>query len=85
MATKKEPKLKLRATYPKEIRAAAKAEGKGVATVSIEFPNGDRLEHQGPIDHLQGEFAKWAMAMLFAEKLTELPDLQAICKELIES
>lgn len=78
----KTPKIKLRATYPKEIRSLAKSTGRGVATVSIEFSNGERLEAQGPIDELQAEFAKWAMAMLFCEDL-QLPDLEPLCRKLI--
>jgi len=77
------PKMKLRATYPKEIRSAAKSSGRGVATVSIEFPNGERMEEQGPIDHQQAEFLKWAMAIAFCEELRELPALHDLVKELV--
>ena len=45
-AKKKEPKLKLRTSYPAGMVTGAKAKGLGVITVSIEFPNGDREERQ---------------------------------------
>lgn len=77
MATKK---LKLRMTYPKGFRE----KGKGVACVSIEMPNGDRMENFERIDHLQAEFLKWASAMAFCEELRELPDLEGIVRRLIE-
>ena len=77
----KTSKIKLRTTYPKEIRAKAKAERKGVATISIEFPNGERMETQGPVDHLQCEFLRWASVMMFCD---ELPDLHDIVKELVD-
>ncbi len=79
----KPPRLKLRTTYPKEIRSLAKQRYHGVCTVSIEFANGDRMEEQGTIDVSQGQFAKWAMAMLFCEQLKDLPDLEPLIQSLI--
>lgn len=77
-------KLKLRCTYPAGFRAGAKKEGKGVATISIEFSNGDRMEEQGYVDELQGEFLKWSMAMVFCKQVTDLPDLERIVRNLIQ-
>ncbi len=77
-------KLKLRATYPKEIRSQAKAEKKGVATISIEFPNGDRMEAQAPVDHVDCEFLKWAMAMAFCDEIRQYPELHDMIQDLVE-
>ncbi len=81
MVDKKEPKMKLRMTYPKGFRI----KGQGVACVSIEMSNGDRMEHFERIDHLQAEFLKWASAMAFCDEVRELPDLEKIVRELIGS
>jgi len=78
-------KQKLRATYPKEIRSLAKAAGKGVATVSIEFPNGDRMEAQAPVDHVDCEFLKWAMAMAFCDEIRQYPELHDMIQQLVIS
>jgi hypothetical protein len=78
MATKR------RATYPKQLRAEAKSKQHGLCTVSIEFPNGELMEHQGTIDVLQGQFAKWAMALLFCDEVRRRPDLESVVKELMK-
>ena len=72
-------KTPLRMTYPKGFRV----KGKGVACVSIEAPNGDRMENFEQVDHLQCEFLKWAAAIAFCEELRELPDLQEIVRNLM--
>lgn len=76
---------KRRATYPKELRADAKAKQHGLLTISIEFANGTLLEEQRTINIDQAMFAKWAMALLFAEELQKFPDLETTIKELIQS
>lgn len=75
-------KLTLRATYPKGLRKMAKERGHGVCTISVEFPNGERMEEQGTVDMKQAEFAKWAMAMLFCEQL-QLPELEPLIRKLM--
>ena len=77
-------KIKLRTTYPKDLRAAAKAAQQGVGTVSIEFSNGDRMEEQGPLSVEQGQFLKWAMAMVFCPELWRIPDLEPMIRKLID-
>jgi len=77
-------KKKVRATYPKDLRAIAKARQQGLCTVSIEFANGERMEHQAPIDVIQAQFAKWAMAILFCEEVRERPDLESVVRKLME-
>jgi len=81
MATekKKTPKVKLRMTYP----AGFREKGKGVACISIEAPNGDRMENFARVDHLQCEFLKWASAIVFCEELRELPDLEQMIRDLM--
>lgn len=71
--------MKLRMTYP----AGFREKGKGVACVSIEMANGDRMENFEKVDHLQCEFLKWASAIAFCSELRELPDLEKIVRELI--
>ncbi len=78
-------KLKLRTTYPKELRSAAKSAQQGVGTVSIEFANGERMEQQGTLTVEQGQFLKWAMAMAFCQQLTSLPDLEPLIRELVDA
>ncbi len=73
-------KMKLRMTYPKGFRE----KGKGVACVSIEMPNGDRMENFERIDHLQAEFLRWAAAIAFCKEVRELPNLHDIIKDLMD-
>lgn len=80
MATSK----KRRTTYPQELRAEAKARGHGLVTISIEFPNGERLEEQKTADVLQAQFAKWAMVLLFTKEAQSLPDLEGKLKQMME-
>jgi len=74
---------KRRATYPKDLRAEAKAKQHGLVTISIEFANGELSEEQGTVDVLQAQFAKWAMAHLFSDEVRELPDLEQHLRNLI--
>ncbi len=83
MATEKTPKLKLRTTYPKELRAEAKAAGKGVITVSIEFPNGDREERQMTGNAVECRFARWAAVMLQHPESRPLPDLEEVVRDVL--
>ena len=76
---------KRRATYPKELRSEAKEKQHGLLTISIELSNGELLEEQGTVDVKQAMFAKWAMAMLFCDQVRELPDLEALIKQLMEA
>jgi hypothetical protein len=83
-AKKKEPKLKLRTSYPKELRAEAKAAGKGVITVSIEFPNGERSEVQSTGNAAECKFALWAGVILSEPQVTSLLDLEEIVRMTVE-
>ena len=83
MAEKK-PKLKLRCSYPKELRAEAKAAGKGVITVSIEFPNGEREERQMAGNAIECRFAKWAGVLLTEQRSRPIPDLEELIRTHLE-
>jgi len=85
VAAKKEPKLKLRTSYPADLRKQAKAEGKGVITVSIEFPNGDREERQMTGNAKECRFARWAGVILSEAKVKDLLDLEEIVRDALEN
>jgi len=76
---------KRRASYPKELRAEAKAKQHGLLTISIELANGDLLEEQATVDVKQAMFAKWVMAMIFCPEVRDLPDLETTIRELINA
>ena len=78
-------KTRLRTTYPKDLTKLAKERMEGVGTVSIKFANGDRMEEQGTLTVEQASFLKWAMAMVFCEDLTKLPDLEPMIRNLVEN
>jgi hypothetical protein len=82
---KKEPKLKLRTSYPAELRKEAKAAGKGVITVSIEFPNGDREERQMAGNAIECRFARWAGVLLSEPQVKALVDLEEVVRNAVES
>lgn len=75
-------KARTRVSYSRELRAEAK--GQGLLTISMEFANGERLEEQGTFGPQDLLFAKWAMAMLFCDRLRKLPDLEKVVKDLME-
>ncbi len=82
--SEKKLKLKLRTSYPKELRAEAKAAGKGVITVSIEFPNGEREERQMAGSAIECRFARWAGVLLSEERSRPLPDLEELIRKHLE-
>ena len=84
-AKKKEPKLKLRTTYPAGMVTGAKAKGLGVITVSIQFPNGDREERQMEGSAIQCRFARWAGVLLSEPQVKDLVDLEEITRNAIEN
>tara|TARA_R110000764_G_scaffold36736_2_gene82007 strand:+ start:33877 stop:34140 length:264 start_codon:yes stop_codon:yes gene_type:complete len=84
-AAKKEPKLKLRTTYPAGMVNEAKAQGLGVITVSIQFPNGDREERQMEGTALECRFARWAGVLLSEPRVKPLVDLEEIVRDALES
>lgn len=84
MAKTKEPKLKLRTSYPKDLRSEAKASGRGLVTVSIEFPNGDREERQIAANAIECRFARWAGVLLGVERARPLPDLEELIRNHLE-
>ena len=78
-------KLKLRTSYPAELRKQAKAEGKGLVTVSIEFPNGEREERQMVMNAIECRFARWAGVLLQEERSRPIPDLEELVRQHLES
>ena len=80
----KEPKMKLRTSFPQELHAQAKAEGKGKISITIEFPNGDREERQFVGNANQCRFARWAGVLLGEPQVKDLPDVEGIVRDLIE-
>lgn len=66
-------------SYPKEVRDAAKEAGCGMATVSIVFPDGSRIDEQRACASLaEPQFLKWALAAAACEELRGRIDLEAI-------
>lgn len=82
--SEKKPKLKLRTSYPKELRSEAKAAGRGVITVSIEFPNGEREERQMTGSAVECRFARWAGVLLSEPRSRPLPDLEELIRTHLE-
>lgn len=76
--------MKSRVSYPKEVRAAAKAAGHGLLTVSLKMANGELLEEQTDVGMLDTKFAKWAMVLLFCEEVRDKPDMEKVVRELME-
>lgn len=75
---------KTRVTYSKELRAAAKDRQLGVATVHVDFPNGERLEEQGVLTLEQMHFLRWAAAMVFCPEVKALPNLEETVRRLMK-
>lgn len=78
------PAKKTRCSYDKELRAEAKAAGRGLITVAITHPNGEREEFQTTGSASDCRFAKWAGAMLEHEEARPLPDLEEFVRTHIE-
>jgi hypothetical protein len=86
--TKKKPvaaRSKSRVSYPAELRSRAKVYQAGLVTIAVQFPDGTKMEQQGTADVLGCQFAKWAMALLFADDVKNLPDLERTLKELLDA
>jgi serine/threonine protein phosphatase PrpC len=75
--------MKRRATYPKELRAAAKAKGHGLLTISLEQANGELVEEQITVDIKSAHFAKWAMVILCCDEVREKPNLERVVRGLM--
>ena len=76
-------KAKRRATYPKELRAEAKAKGHGLLTISLEHADGQVLEEQITVDIRDAHFAKWAMVLLCCDEVREKPNLERVVRGLM--
>ena len=73
------PSEKKRVSYDKEMRAQAKAEGAGLITFAITFPNGESEEYQ-LVGHADAcRFARWAGAAL-QQLPGVLPDLETVVR-----
>jgi hypothetical protein len=55
---------KSRVSYDKDLRAAAKAAGEGLITISVTHPNGERTEYQVRGSAKECRFARWAGVLL---------------------
>lgn len=62
--TKKPAAPKSRATYSKEMRSEASLTMRGLATISVTFLDGTRVEHQQPVDLDEAQFVKWCAVLL---------------------
>jgi hypothetical protein len=78
-------KPKSRVTYPAELRSRAKVYQAGLVTIAVQFPDGTKMEQQGTADVLGCQVAKWAMALLFADDVKNLPNLERTLKELLDA
>jgi hypothetical protein len=76
---------KTHVSYPKDLRADAKARGLGLVTVHIAFPDGEQREYQLSAEPHECRFAAWAGALLKHPRIRPLPDLEALVRERIES
>lgn len=77
-------KIKSRVTYPKELKAEAKEHGVELATISITFCDGTRIEEQGQVSIKECQFLKWVMTMVFCDEVKKLPDVQEFIRQQIE-
>lgn len=73
--------VKFRTSYPKELKQAAKAAGKGTFTVSVHLPDGTVHEVQGSADATEARFLRWAAAMVSNRDDRPLPDLERFVRE----
>lgn len=78
------PKPKSRVSYAKDLRSDANFQMKGLVTVSITFPNGDRLEHQQVADVEECQFAKWAAVLLGRPDTRPLPILEDVVRKVCD-
>ena len=76
---------KSRCSYDKDLRAAAKAAGQGLITVSVTYPNGERDEFQVRGSASDCRFAKWAGVMLSEGEARPLPDLEEVVRTHVEA
>lgn len=75
---------KKRATYPKELRAEAKAAGLGLVTVSVLTEDGITTEYQTMADVQQCRFARWAGAIVANRDELGI-DLEAVVQSRLET
>jgi len=78
-----EPKAKARCSYPAELRKEAKAEAKGLITISVTLPNGERDEMQMAADAEECRYARWAASAL-DRRVRPLPDLESPVRQAVE-
>lgn len=70
-----------RVSYHKDLRKEAKAAGKGLITVSIQFPDETREEVQLVGDAIECFFARWMGRLLNDPDRRPLPDVEHVYKE----
>jgi len=80
----KEPKEKSRVSYAKEVRSEASLAMKGLATISITFLDGTRLEQQQAVTVDEAQFLKWAAVLLGRPDVRPLPKLEDLVRQICE-
>lgn len=78
------PKEKSRCSYTKEMRSEASLLMKGLATISVTFLDGTRLEHQQPVDLDEAQFVKWCAVLLGRPDCRPMPKLEELVRQICE-
>jgi hypothetical protein len=77
-------KTKSRVSYAKELRSEASLAMRGLATISITFLDGTRLEHQQAVDLDEAQFVKWCAVLLARPDVREYPKLEELVRRICE-
>jgi len=77
---------KSRVSYDKKLRSDAKSAGRGLITISVTHPSGDRDEFQFTGSATDCRFAKWAGVALGCEEARGcLPNLEDLIRNHVEA
>lgn len=79
-----EPKEKSRVSYAKELRSEASLAMKGLATISITFLDGTRLERQQAVDLDEQQALKWFAVLLGRPDCRPMPKLEELVRQICE-
>ena len=72
--------MSIRVSYPREMRARAELEEKGLATIDVIDADGARSTTQGPAGETEIKFLRWAAVWVMRRDEVPLPDLERMLK-----
>lgn len=79
------PSDKKRVSYDKDMRSSAKADGRGLITISVTFPDGQHEEYQTTGNAKDCRLARWVgVALKYEEARGALPDIESLIRDHVE-